>query len=160
MELATIDLIIIILYLLATIAIGVILKKRAKASKDAYMLGGKSLPWYLLGLSNASDMFDISGTMWMVTLAFVYGLKSIWIPWLWPSFNQVFMMVYLSAWLRRSNVTTGAEWISTRFGKGRGASYSPTDGSLMTTEKYLCITDHPIRVCTLPLPLLTSCWIM
>jgi hypothetical protein len=34
------------------------------------------LPWYLLGLSNAPDMFDISGTMWMVTLAFVYGLKS------------------------------------------------------------------------------------
>ncbi|WP_217605382.1 sodium:solute symporter family protein [Chitinophaga sp. GbtcB8] len=126
MKLATIDLIIILVYLLATIAIGVILKKRAKASKDAYMLGGKSLPWYLLGLSNASDMFDISGTMWMVTLAFVYGLKSIWFPWLWPSFNQVFMMVYLSAWLRRSNVTTGAEWISTRFGKGRGTSLSHT----------------------------------
>lgn len=126
MKLATIDLVIILVYLLATIAIGVILKKRAKASKDAYMLGGKTLPWYLLGLSNASDMFDISGTMWMVTLAFVYGLKSIWIPWLWPSFNQVFMMVYLSAWLRRSNVTTGAEWISTRFGKGRGTLLSHT----------------------------------
>jgi len=27
----------------------------------------------------------------------------------------------LSAWLRRSNVMTGAEWIQTRFGKGRGA---------------------------------------
>lgn len=126
MQLATIDLIIILVYLLATIAIGILLKKRAKASKDAYMLGGKSLPWYLLGLSNASDMFDISGTMWMVTLAFVYGLKSIWIPWLWPSFNQVFMMVYLSAWLRRSNVTTGAEWISTRFGSGRGTALSHT----------------------------------
>jgi Na+/proline symporter len=126
MQLATIDLITILVYLLATIAIGIILKKRAKVSKDAYMLGGKSLPWYLLGLSNASDMFDISGTMWMVTLAFVYGLKSIWIPWLWPSFNQVFMMVYLSAWLRRSNVTTGAEWISTRFGSGRGTALSHT----------------------------------
>ncbi len=126
MKLASIDLIIILVYLLATIVIGIILKKKAKQSKDAYMLGGKSLPWYLLGLSNASDMFDISGTMWMVTLAFVYGLKSIWIPWLWPSFNQVFMMVYLSAWLRRSNVTTGAEWISTRFGAGRGTALSHT----------------------------------
>lgn len=77
MKLATIDLIIIFLYLLATIVIGIALKKKAKANKDAYMLGGKTLPWYMLGLSNASDMFDISGTMWMVTLAFVYGLKSI-----------------------------------------------------------------------------------
>ncbi len=81
------------------------------------MLGGKSLPWYKLGLSDASDMFDISGTMWMVSLCFVYGMKSIWIPWLWPVFNQVFLMMYLSRWLRRSNASTGAEWLATRFGK-------------------------------------------
>jgi len=78
----------------------------------------------LLGLSNASGMFDISGTMWLVGMMFVYGLKSIWLPWLWPVFNQIFLMVYLSAWLRRSNVTTGAEWIGTRFGYGRGAELS------------------------------------
>ncbi|HLF66522.1 MAG TPA: sodium:solute symporter, partial [Gammaproteobacteria bacterium] len=34
----------------------------------------------------------------------------------------IFLMVYLSVWLRRSKVLTGAEWISTRFGKGRGAN--------------------------------------
>jgi SSS family solute:Na+ symporter len=62
-------------------------------------------------------MFDISGTMWMVALCFVYGMKSIWIPWLWPVFNQVFLMMYQSRWLRRSNATTGAEWLATRFGK-------------------------------------------
>ena len=55
---------------------------------------------------------------------FVYGLKSVWIPWLWPTFNQIFLMVYLSSWLRRSKVMTGAEWIQTRFGKGRGAQLS------------------------------------
>jgi Na+/proline symporter len=66
-------------------------------------------------------MFDISGTMLLVYWMFIYGLKSVWIPWLWPTFNQVFLMVYLSAWLRRSNVMTGAEWIKTRFGTGRGA---------------------------------------
>lgn len=75
----------------------------------------------MLSLSNASGMFDISGTMWMVYLLFVYGLKSIWIPWLWPVFNQIFLMVYLSIWLRRSGVMTGAEWITFRFGTGRGA---------------------------------------
>lgn len=42
-------------------------------------MGKKKLPWYMLGLSDASDMFDISGTMWMVSLCFVYGLKSVWI---------------------------------------------------------------------------------
>jgi Na+/proline symporter len=69
-------------------------------------------------------MFDISGTMLLVSWMFVYGLKSVWIPWLWPTFNQIFLMVYLSAWLRRSGVMTGAEWIKTRFGTGRGAQLS------------------------------------
>jgi SSS family solute:Na+ symporter len=124
MQLHLIDMIIIGAYLLATIVIGLVLKKKAQQSKKSYLLGGNQLPWYLLGLSNASGMFDISGTMWLVTLGFVYGLKSIWIPWLWPVWNQIFLMVYLSIWLRRSNVTTGAEWIQTRFGTGSGARLS------------------------------------
>jgi Na+/proline symporter len=33
-----------------------------------------------------------------------------------------FLMVFLAKWMRRSNVLTGAEWINTRFGFGRGAS--------------------------------------
>ncbi len=124
MKLTLFDILIICAYLVSTIVIGLVMKKRAQKDKTAYMLGGNKLPWYMLGLSNASGMFDISGTMWLVTLAFVYGLKSIWIPWLWPVFNQIFLMVFLSIWLRRSNATTGAEWIATRFGKGRGGVQS------------------------------------
>lgn len=124
--LQTIDIVIILLYLVGTIIIGLLLRKKAQKSKEDYLLGGKSLPWYMLGLSNASGMFDISGTMWLVTLTFVYGFKSIWIPWLWPVFNQVFLMIYLSRWLRRSNVTTGAEWILFRFDSGKGGRRSHT----------------------------------
>jgi SSS family solute:Na+ symporter len=120
MQLKTIDLSIIGLYLLSTIFIGLYLKKRAGQNLRAYFQGSRQLPWYMLSLSNASGMFDISGTMWLVTLAFVYGLKSIWIPWLWPVFNQVFLAAFLSAWLRRSGVLTGAEWIQTRFGNDTG----------------------------------------
>ncbi|MEJ2385584.1 MAG: Na+:solute symporter [Xanthomonadales bacterium] len=120
MQLQAIDLTIIGLYLASTVVIGLYLKKRAGKNLRAYFQGSRELPWYMLGLSNASGMFDISGTMWLVTLCFVYGLKSVWVPWLWPVFNQIFLAVYLSAWLRRSNVITGAEWIQTRFGNDRG----------------------------------------
>src|SRR5512133_2776960 len=119
MKLHIIDLSIILLYLIATVFIGYWVSKRASKNIQSYFLGGNSLPWYFLGISNASGMFDIAGTMLLV-----YCLKSIWIPWLWPVFNQVFLMVYLSAWLRRSNVMTGAEWIQTRFGKGTAANLS------------------------------------
>lgn len=116
MKLQAIDIAIIIAYLVTMLFIGWFLRKKARQNKESYLLGGKKLPWYLLGLSDASDMFDISGTMWMVALCFVYGMKSIWIPWLWPVFNQVFNMMFLSKWLRRSNASTGAEWLATRFG--------------------------------------------
>ncbi|MEL7529868.1 MAG: sodium:solute symporter family protein [Bacteroidota bacterium] len=124
MELQLLDIIIIGLYLVATVGIGFWISKRASRNLRSYFLGGNELKWYTLGLSNASGMFDISGTMWMVTLLFIYGLKSVWIPWLWPVFNQIFMMVFLSIWLRRSGVMTGAEWIKFRFGDGQGARMS------------------------------------
>jgi solute:Na+ symporter, SSS family len=124
MAISTLDLCIILLYIAVTIGIGFWISKKATASTQDYFLGGNSIPWYYLGISNASGMFDISGTMWMVYLLFVYGLKSVWIPWLWPAFNQIFLMIYLSVWLRRSGVMTGAEWINFRFGHGRGAAMS------------------------------------
>ena len=125
MKLQAIDISILISYLAAMVMIGWLLRKKARVNKESYLLGGKKLPWYLLGLSDASDMFDISGTMWMVALCFVYGMKSIWIPWLWPVFNQVFNMMFLAKWLRRSNANTGAEWLATRFGlTGKGVKAS------------------------------------
>src|SRR5579863_5981081 len=124
MHLHVIDIGIIVAYLLSTVLIGYWVSHRASQSMQNYFLGGNTMPWYMLGISNASGMFDISGTMLLVSWMFVYGLKSVWISWLWPTFNQIFLMVYLSAWLRRSKVMTGAEWIKTRFGTGRGAQAS------------------------------------
>ena len=116
----TVDIWIIIVYMVVIVVSGLMLSRRASRNLDSYFLGEKSVPWYILGASNASSMFDITGTMWLVMLLFVYGLKSAWIPWLWPTFNTVFMAAYLSTWLRRSNAMTGSEWIRTRFGDKLG----------------------------------------
>jgi Na+/proline symporter len=124
MNLTALDLSIIGLYLVAIVILGIWISRTANKDVEGYFLGGNKLSWKLLGLSNASGMFDISGTMWMVYLLFIYGLKSVYIPWLWPSFNQIFLMVFLSIWLRRSGVMTGAEWIRFRFGHGKGAKLS------------------------------------
>lgn len=121
MKLTILDIGIVVSYLITMLVIGWMLRKKARENKENYMMGGKKLPWYMLGMSDASDMFDISGTMWMVSLCFAYGMKSIWIPWLWPVFNQVLNMMFLAKWLRRSNANTGAEWLATRFGTiGKG----------------------------------------
>ena len=124
MTLHPIDLTIIAIYIGVTLLIGFWISSRASKGLRSYFLGGNRLPWYALGLSNASGMFDVAGTMWLVSILFIYGLKSVWIPWLWPVFNQIFLMVFMSIWMRRSGAMTGAEWITFRFGDGPAARLS------------------------------------
>jgi len=124
LQLHTIDILIIAGYLLVVIALGWLLSKRASKNLSAYFLGGRSLPWYVIGTSHGASGFDITGTMWFVAMLFTYGVKAAFIPWIWPLFDRVFRQVYLGPWIRRSNVLTGAEWMKTRFGTGSGGNLS------------------------------------
>jgi len=112
----SIDILIIAFYIILTVGVGIWVSKRASKGLDSYFLGGKSIKWYYLGLSNGSGMFDVSGTAWMVGILFLYGVKSFMFMWLWPIWNQIFVMMFLAVWIRRSNIMTGSEWILTRFG--------------------------------------------
>jgi len=118
------DLALILGYIVLILAVGVALTKRASKNLDAYFLGGKSLPWWVIGTSHGASGFDITGTMWFVTMLFTYGLKAAFIPWIWPLFDRIFRQVYLGPWIRRSNVLTGAEWMQTRFGTGTAGTLS------------------------------------
>lgn len=124
MELSVLDLSLIVVYLCVVVYFGIRMYRSAGVNLESYFLGSRKLPWYLLGVSNASSMFDIAGTMWLVSNVFIYGTKAAWLPWLWPTFNQVFLMVYLSAWVRRSRALTGGDWMSTRFGRSLGLELS------------------------------------
>jgi SSS family solute:Na+ symporter len=120
----SIDILIIAFYIFLTVAVGIWVSKRASKGLDSYFLGGKSIKWYYLGLSNGSGMFDVSGTAWMVGILFLYGVKSFMFMWLWPIWNQIFIMMFLAVWIRRSNIMTGSEWILTRFGDKRAGRAS------------------------------------
>ena len=111
---------ILIVYLILIVGLGIYISRRAGKDLKSYFLSGNKVSWYWLGVSNASSMFDITGTMWVVYVMVVYGLKGVLLQWQWPIFNQIFMMVYLSIWIRRSNVLTGAEWMGTRFSRKGG----------------------------------------
>ena len=112
----TIDVSIIAVYILLTLFVGIWVSKKASKGLESYFLGGNNIKWYFLGLSNGSGMFDVSGTAWMVGILFLYGVKSFMFMWMWPIFNQIFIMMFLAIWIRRSNIMTGSEWILTRFG--------------------------------------------
>ena len=98
--------------------IGFAMKRRAARGMTAYFLGGRQLPWWALAMSGSSSYFDITGTMWIVSLFILLGLKGMWVHWLWGFPITAFYLAYMGKWIRRSGVLTGAEWMFTRFGRG------------------------------------------
>ena len=121
---AILDVLIIFSYIILTLMVGIIVSRRASKGLDSYFLGGKRINWYFLGLSNGSGMYDVSGTAWMVGILFLYGVKSFMFMWMWPIWNQIFVMMFLAVWIRRSRVMTGSEWILTRFGDDKAGRAS------------------------------------
>ena len=91
MSISPIDLTIIVGYFVVAITLGILVSKRAVKNMNSYFLGSNKLPWWMFGISDASGMYDITGTMWLVYALFVYGFKSIFLPWIWPTFNQIFL---------------------------------------------------------------------
>ena len=65
MKLHALDIGIIVGYFVVVILAGLWVSRRGNKDLDSYFLGGKSMKWYTLGISDASGMFDISGTMWL-----------------------------------------------------------------------------------------------
>ncbi len=118
MKLALLDQVIVVLYLAVIMSIGFAMKRRAASGMSAYFLGGRQLPWWALAMSGSSSYFDITGTMWIVSLFILLGLKGMWVHWLWGFPLTAFYMAYMGKWIRRSGVLTGAEWMYTRFGTG------------------------------------------
>ncbi|MGA2256868.1 MAG: hypothetical protein ABSG53_19630, partial [Thermoguttaceae bacterium] len=107
------DILVILLYLLLMLAVGWWVARKAAKNEESYFLADKSMPWWIIGIAHGSSGLDVSGTMWFVTMFFIYGVKGVWFLWIWPLFNVIFRMVYIGTWVRRSNVLTGAEWMRT-----------------------------------------------
>ncbi|MGZ4961050.1 MAG: sodium:solute symporter family transporter [Limisphaerales bacterium] len=119
MKLSGLDQMIVVLYLATIMAIGFAMKRRASRGMSAYFLGGRQLPWWALAMSGSSSYFDITGTMWIVSIFILLGLKGMWVHWLWGFPITAFYLAYMGKWIRRSGVLTGAEWMHTRFGSGK-----------------------------------------
>ena len=114
--LSTIDYAIVVLYFASMIGLGFWHQRQAAKNIESYFLGGNRIHWLALAITGSVSTFDITGTMWMVTLVYLFGMKSIWNHWMWGFLMAAFFMSYMGKWVRRSNVMTGAEWMITRFG--------------------------------------------
>ena len=73
---AAVDTAILVLYFAVVIGLGFWYRRRAARSLEAYFLGGRGLHWLPLSMSGGVSNFDITGTMWIVSILYLLGMKS------------------------------------------------------------------------------------
>lgn len=120
--LSTIDIFIVGVYILSLVWIGLWAKKRAERGIESYFLGERSMRWWMLAMSGSSSYWDITGTMWIVSLLCIMGMKAMWHQWIWGWPLPVFFAFFMGKWINKSKVLTAAEWMKTRFGEDSAGS--------------------------------------
>ena len=114
---------IIVAYFVLTIVAGAVLARRAAKGISAYFLGGRTIPWWAMGMSGTASNFDMTGTMVIISFVYAIGLQGFWVSMRGGMCLPLgVLMAYMGKWLRRSNVMTTAEWMELRFGSGREGS--------------------------------------
>ena len=127
-----IDLVVIGIYLAVILVAGTYLTRLASRGVDSYFLGGRRIPWWLLGISGTSCYFDVTGVMWTIAFFYIMGPRFMWIQWEWGFAIMLgFFATYIGKWLRRSKVVTGAEWMNTRFGCGPAGEFARTASAIL-----------------------------
>jgi Na+/proline symporter len=117
------DYTIIAIYLALIVGIGVALQRRASRGIDAYFLGNRKMPWWVLGASGMASNTDISGTMINTALVYALGTLGLFIEIRGGAVLLLaFLIAFMGKWARRSQVMTLAEWMRFRFGTGRAGN--------------------------------------
>ncbi|MDY6940128.1 MAG: sodium:solute symporter family protein [Cyanobacteriota bacterium] len=115
-----IDWSIVAFYLILTMGLGLYLSRKASNSIEDFFVSGRSLPWWLAGISMAATTFSIDTPL---LIAGIVGDEGIVGNWLWWSFGISHLtMIYVFARMwRRSNVITDAELTEIRYGGNTAA---------------------------------------
>ncbi|PAW77603.1 MAG: hypothetical protein B9S32_09985 [Verrucomicrobia bacterium Tous-C9LFEB] len=117
--LSLIDYSIIAAFFVIILLVGVVMSRQAAKSLEHYFLGGRNLPWYMLGISGMSGWFDLTGTMIITSFLYMLGPRGLYIEFRGGAVLVLaFLLTYTGKWHRRSGCMTGAEWMTYRFGTG------------------------------------------
>jgi Na+/proline symporter len=115
-----IDWLVVLLYLIATMALGVLLSRRASKSMVDFFVSGRSLRWWLAGTSMAATTFSIDTPLYVAGIVADRGIAGNWEWWNFAVAHVVMIYVFARLW-RRSEIVTDAELTELRYG-GRMAA--------------------------------------
>lgn len=121
MILTSIDWLIIAAFFIIVLAIGWAASKTAGKSSSEFFLAGKSMPWWLLGVSMVATTFSADTPNLVTGFVREDGVAKNWAWWSFLITGMVTVFIYAKLW-RRSGVMTDLEFYEVRYG-GKAASF-------------------------------------
>jgi solute:Na+ symporter, SSS family len=98
---------VIAIYSIAMVGLGLYFSRAATKSADGYLIGERSLPWWVIGFANVSTYSDSGGGwVWLFFVGgFMYLNQVAWIA--WPIWMPLVGVFWAKMWRRSRLVTTG-----------------------------------------------------
>ena len=121
MALTGIDWLFIALFFIISTAIGIITSKQAGKSAQDFFLSGRSMPWWLLGVSMVATTFSADTPNLVADIVRNNGVAGNWAWWAFLLTGMLTVFVYARLW-RKSGVLTDLEFYEIRY-SGKEAAF-------------------------------------
>lgn len=121
MQLTTLDLAIIIIFLAISLLIGLWASRKSGGSYTEFFLSGRSMPWWLLGVSMVATTFSADTPNLVTDFVRNDGVSGNWRWWAFLLTGMLTVFVYARLW-RRSGVKTDLEFYELRY-SGKAAAF-------------------------------------
>ncbi len=121
MELNTLDWSIVGLFFVIVLSIGWFASRTAGKDTSEFFLGGRGMPWWLLGISMVACTFSADTPNLVTGMVRENGVAKNWAWWAFLITGMVTVFIYAKLW-RRSNVMTDLEFYEKRYG-GKPAAF-------------------------------------
>lgn len=117
MQLSTLDYSFIVVFFSIVLAVGLIVSKNSGKSSSEFFLSGRTMPWWLLGLSMVATTFSTDTPNLVTDIVRTNGVSGNWVWWAFLITGLLTVFVYAKLW-RKSNVNTDLEFYEMRYGGG------------------------------------------
>ena len=115
MQLSTLDYVLIIGFFSIVLLIGIIVSKTSGKNTSEFFLSGRTMPWWLLGLSMVATTFSTDTPNLVTDIVRTNGVSGNWVWWAFLITGLLTVFVYAKLW-RKSNVNTDLEFYELRYG--------------------------------------------
>ncbi|CAN5617722.1 Na+:solute symporter [soil metagenome] len=124
-----VDWMVVIVYMVLTLALGVFLARKASGSMADFFVGGRNVKWWLAGTSMAAATFSIDTPLYVAGVVGTRGIAGNWEWWSYGLAHVIMIYMFARLW-RRAEIVTDNELTELRYGGRPAATLRAVKGFL------------------------------